>query len=71
MALTGGRPLRPPMSIYRNKVRPASVYSTCSRQPKKLDSGATMTDRNRSFSTALGAVVVLIVVAALAAMLAP
>ena len=29
-----------------------------------------MTDRNRSFSTALGAVVVLIVVAALAAMLA-
>jgi hypothetical protein len=30
-----------------------------------------MTDRNRSFSTALGAVVVLIVVAALAAMLAP
>ena len=30
-----------------------------------------MTDRNRSFSTALGLVIVLIVVAALAAMLAP
>ena len=54
-----------------NKVQPASIYSTCSRQPKKPDPGATMTDRNRSFGTALGLVIVLIVVAALAATLAP
>jgi hypothetical protein len=33
--------------------------------------GATMTDRNRSFGAALGIVVVLIAVVALAAMLAP
>ena len=57
------RPLRPPKTIIGNKVQLASIYSICSRQPKKLDPGATMTERNRSFSSALGLVVVLIVAA--------
>jgi hypothetical protein len=50
---------------------PRYAFNMFGAPPEESPPGANMTDRNRSFGAALGIVVMLIAVAALAAMLAP